>query len=126
MTPDEVAQKMLEVLPDEEHWAIGNAFTRRYTLDESGRVVSHHPAHCLLGARAAVDGMDLDTSAAIVRYRKDAYLHRLIHVIREQYPEMRHCEEELDLIWEFNDSHSFADVRLVLEKAAVIESENGV
>lgn len=67
--------------------------------------------NCLLGALAAYS----------IPYRHDTSA-RWRRIIKEQYPE-RHYE----YVSSFNDDPrtTFADIRLVLEKAAVEEAENG-
>ena len=79
MTTEEIAQAMLEILSEEKYW-IKYILYRQY--HSSDGVL--HETRCLLGARAAAEGMDLTnmtTGDVLHHFRDDEYLIRLGQVI---------------------------------------------
>ena len=127
MDADQVAQMMLDMYKTEDDWCPSGLYMRRNGKD----------VHCLLGGRAIIQYGSLDawsTDTLLKALADDEYLLKLAAVIREQYPEMRKAFtlpadmpslgkdlwDQLNVIFVFNDGHAtFADIRTVLEKAAV-------
>ena len=126
MTVDEIAQAMLDILDEQEHWAQGT-LQRTYYLRAGGL----RQARCLLGARCVAGGEQLSfsftTRDAIGYLEEDEYIARLARIIREQYPDEiarifpgGQCDSDGQLVYLFNDEIAqFPDIRRVIEKAAV-------
>ena len=119
-----VAERMLEVLPDESAWAKG-ALLRQLRIQRVGVEDEVYATMCLLGAYGKATRDD------VWYYHRnmgdgDEYLTRVARIAREQFPERFNPGFPWDrydvviVIVSFNDHDdtSYPDVRLVLEKAA--------
>lgn len=118
LTTGEVLEKMLELLPDEQHWC-QQAYVR-YSLAE-GEVTRY----CIAGAYASIVDCGEDPISLLSEGSHPA-LERVSKVIAEQFPEFAASTAFtaftalVNRIFAFNDEQNrkFADVRMVLEKAA--------
>lgn len=121
MKPSEVIDTMLtEVIPDESKWCRGKE------LNSQGQ-------HCTVGAMKKVLGgrvYAIPTDAP-VRYAYDlsANQMRIADVIQKEAVEhIKSILPDHDYFWEvvfFNDSHTYDEVREVLEKARAGLQEKG-
>ena len=115
MDAAEVAERMMEILPDSRHWTKGNL--RKY-----GRL-------CLWGARAVAAGIVIRagmTEEDIERLLgDDEYMIAVADVILENYPDRHDPHYQVIVGFNDHDDTRFTDVRAILEKAAARVTEPG-